>query len=136
MKKTILILVTILLSSCAPKLLQKQTMYYGYDFRPYTEKGFMFTTEGYNGDYESIASFSVVMFPELKEVPSKKSFSGTEIGYDKINASEVIDSMYTQASQMGANAIIRFSTKPVDKYEGTLRVEGIEVFGFAIKRKK
>ena len=137
MKKLLsLISLTILLYACSAVQTQKDIRYYAVDFRPHTEKGFLFTPEMYEGQYESIGMLSTVIFPGVKEVPTKKSFSGITMGYDRIYANEVIDSMYVKAVSMGADAFVRFEIKPAEKWNGDLLVQGIEVVGFAIKRKK
>ena len=137
MKKYLVALFVIFTACSGPRTMQKQIYYYGYDFRPYTANGFFITTEGYSGAYESIASLTTVMYPELKKDEAGMWIIGqrTNLVAGELSADEVIDSMYSQSKRMGADAIIRFNVRTVEKTYGVMVVEGIEVSGFAIKRK-
>jgi len=134
MKKYFIPLV-FLLFSCSTMETQKEIRYYGYDFRPYTAKGFLFTTEGYDGQYESIASFAAVMYPEVKQIEDQSVLGNTRWAAGEVHAGEVIDSMYARATRMGANAIIRFELRDIQKLNGKIIMEGLQASGFAIKRK-
>ncbi|MEL7832449.1 hypothetical protein [Fodinibius sp. Rm-B-1B1-1] len=115
----------------------------GYDFSEYTEDGFLFTPEAYNGDYQSIGLITVTQWPAVRKmtrrVPSPDSPNGyktvEEFYPDDIDVEKAIDEIYKVANNMGADAITRFDVTPTSRMNGTLTVQGVEISGFAIKRK-
>ena len=137
--KYFIIISLIFFSACRVKEVQKLTLYYQYDFTDYTKKGFLITPESYTGQYESIALITVEIFPEvrkktLEDDPQNKKFANYILG--DISTKEVIDSLYTRAVKMGADAIINFNTNHDLHYtNASLRVSGISASGYAIKRK-
>ncbi len=58
---------TILLTSCytSPPYFPKEVKTYIYDFRDYTEKGFLFTPENYNYNYKSVGEIQLLIEPEV-----------------------------------------------------------------------
>ena len=79
MKKLICLLIistSLILTNCAPSsgVSESPENYpvYGYDFTTYSEEGFLFTTETYLGEYESIGLIEIPYRPEFirAEVPS------------------------------------------------------------------
>ena len=125
--------------SCSTiSIIEKQVLVTGYDFRKYTNEGFLFTPESYSGDYESIGILSVEILPELRR--SK----GGSVGqfytpdmlwrYTPVYASEVLDSLYKTAKSMGADAVINLVIMRTQLTYKNVSAPGVEATGFAIKR--
>lgn len=113
----------------------------GYDFSEYTDQGFLITPEQYLEDYQSIGLITVTQWPAVnKSVRSVPNSDGTgyrkveEFHSENINVEKAIDEIYKVATNMGADAITRFDVTPTSRMNGTLRVQGVEISGFAIKR--
>jgi hypothetical protein len=111
------------------------------DFTKYTAKGFLFTPESYNDQYESIGILKVTIEPEILKLKNKKereynqvTHEGSEWLIESIKFNEAIDSIFTLASSMGANAITRFQLERVLRNDYGLLYNSYEVSGFAIKR--
>lgn len=51
-----------------------------------------------------------------------------------IDVDKAIQETYKVALNMGADAVTKFNVTPTSRLNGTLRVQGIEISGFAIKR--
>jgi hypothetical protein len=60
-------ILTLLILGCAAPLPSKRIDSWVVDFRPYTEKGFFFSTEMYQGSYEPIGIITVRGLSGLKE---------------------------------------------------------------------
>lgn len=107
---------------------------YGYDFRPYTAKGFLFTPEEYKGDYEPIGWF---LFTIKDGVTRQKQGISARFLPDLATAEESIEYVYNEVSAMGADALVRFDISIIkDTVGGTNMLgKGYQVTGFAIKRK-
>ena len=126
-------LVLILLFGCAPYIISPESSYFAIDFTKYSKEGFLFTTEKYLGDYESIGLVEYVLVPGARK---------SDLGYqvDDIRLSQAIDSLYYLAKDMGADAIVNFDAKSIQREysffsEGRIILNGYELGGFAIKRK-
>lgn len=140
------VLVLLTISGCAPSLLEWNTSYVptGYDFRDYADEGFLFTPEGFLGDYESMGVVNIEFMPEIKkakvtlpaEIPGYFILQTTSGSYyvQRHDTQKIIDEMHKLAIDMGANAVIRFQILPttIDN-EGT-PIPTIRATGFAIKR--
>ncbi len=123
----------------------KTSIVKGYDFTKYTSKGFLFTPEPYNGEYDAIGMIEISLYPAVTEDENKiynssdtwdrgTSFSNWFVG--KITASEVLDSLYNYTKKMGANAVVRLQIEDaLPRTNGEIVVQGIKASGFAIKRK-
>ena len=85
--------IMLLISCSSVKETERQTIFLGYDFTPYTDKGFLFTPFLYNDNYESIALLTVEMYPEIKKQHVKSAFDSesTKIVIEEINTNEVIN---------------------------------------------
>ncbi len=124
--------------------LNKGITFTGFDFRPYTNKGFLFTPEKYSGKYKSIGFISVNVYPEVSQ--DKFSIFTTEKIYNttygehwfinKILSNEAVDSLYQHAKRMGADAVTRFHAETISKLDGTISIQGLMFSGFAIKREE
>jgi len=109
----------------------------GFDFTKYASKGFLITPEQYLGEYQSIGVINVTIWPSVSESPKASAKGVTErqrwyIG--QLNVNKAIDRIYQQATNMGADGIMRFDVRSIERINGTLRIEGAEISGFAIDR--
>lgn len=144
----LLTVVIIAISSCATTSdIDGGIHYSAYDFRDYTEKGFLLTPETYRGNYESIGMIRVDFIPNIQSARTGQQGQrpaprdghdvvsiGTQFYYvEKPNHQEIIDEIYNMVVEMGANAIINFrlDSEPIGGHSQILRVI---VNGFAIKR--
>jgi uncharacterized protein YbjQ (UPF0145 family) len=140
----IILLNFIFLFGCAePFIVQKTVMTSVYDFTSYTKKGFLFTSEQYLYDYESIGQISVEIIPDVLESSyhevvgdewTKKS--GNSVWkVRKINPQEVLDELYNKAITMGADALVRLKFDSIEYWNGAIYFNSLQASGFAIKRK-
>lgn len=88
------------------------------DFREYTKKGFLFTPEGYTGKYESIGMIDFwVEEGAIWKIKEKKigRYAGSDLversgswEYEGTDLQSVLDVIFNQCNDMGANALINF----------------------------
>jgi len=126
-------LVLILVFGCSPKIINPESFYFAIDFTKYSKEGFLITPEKYLGEYESIGLVEYVLIPG-----ATKSDYGYQV--DDIRLSQGIDSLFSLAKDMGADAIMNFNINSTQRehtffMQGQLVLEGFELSGFAIKRK-
>jgi uncharacterized protein YbjQ (UPF0145 family) len=145
----LLITATLVLSSCSYiKYIPKSTTVSIIDFRQYTKNGFLFTPYDYKGDYESIGMIHAKLMPEAKIVKvstGKKDSIGNTIYKDdwdvsKIETHDAMDTLRENATKMGADAVINLEISSTQESfnigrQYSITLNGIEVEGFAIKRK-
>ena len=152
MKKILLIpLLLILFATCAepPDLIQEKFIVTGYDFTKYSDKGFLFTPNEYNGEYQSMGLIQLTYMPEAKLVTvyvSSLNSEGKPITIkkkkwkiDPLNVDKVIEDIYNLCMTMGANALTQMDIEPYSENhaQGTTKpitITGIKISGFAIKR--
>ena len=146
--KKLLLLIMLFTFGCVSKTSYVPEIYMvlGYDFTKYTEKGFLFTPNKYQGNYESIGMITLIYYPEANLVKTtKKSETGTSsVSYDwkvnNLNSSLLLDSLYSLSSSMGADAFTEFSitdTKEMSYGVGSvspISIKGTTISGFAIRR--
>ncbi len=132
-------------TACSPgqEVYEKEMEVRGYDFTKYTEEGFLITPEKYEGRYESIGVLRVSVWPEI-EVESSGDASPARPGPNDtdrawvttapVSRTEVIDSLYSRAERMGADAITQFESEIVTREESNVTRIGVEASGFAINR--
>ncbi len=138
----------VFLSGCGshPELYEKRTEASGYDFTKYTDRGFLITPEGYSGEYQSVGVLNVTVWPTVEELNAEEAppltdpidtGSGSKKWYitEPVSPQEAVDSLYTLADSMGADAIINFETEATkqDLNGGVTRI-GIRARGYAIER--
>ncbi len=126
---------TIFLISCigcsTSVSLKKEIIISDLDFRPYSEKGFLFTTETYTeSDYNAIGLMEITLKPGVWTNPN------ANVIFDRFDAQEGLDSLHQYAITRGADAIMNFRIE-----WRLLHVMGVsEAYptfsGFAIKRKR
>ncbi len=148
MRKAIIIALLLVTGCSAMKPLPGSRVLYGYDFTDYTQQGFLFTPEGYNQDYNSIGLLNLTFTPQVVEpqgIPANKSMNdfyrvnavdGSVWYVEKLDMQTAIDSMYSKASNMGADALIRFDASYNTRPHYEISITEIEVSGFAIKRQQ
>jgi len=145
----------VLLTSCyttSPSYFPKEVTTYVYDFRDYTAKGFLFTPENYDSDYKSIGEIQLVIEPEVwagkhptDRSPTKEYYAKPGQFYDDqtnkdswsyipINPKEILDSLYSIATNLGADAIINLRISKFKVEFPLTYAWGLKVYGFAIKR--
>lgn len=141
---SVLALAALLLTACGgPGVYEKEMVVSGYDFREYTEQGFLITPEKYTGSYQSIGMLTVTVWPriEVKEVREMLEDPGPNRGgedwfvTDPVQPQEVVDSLHAKARSMGADAVMNFRAVEVeeDLDNGPTR-SGVRARGFAIDR--
>lgn len=150
MKKISTLFITLLFISCSQlDHISRVSEFYGYDFRPYTEKGFMITPEMYQGDYESIGMIHYILTPEsrighvtrvsIDEFGDRKYHKEKVWKTEVIDVSAAIDSMYNQCVTMGADALVNFNVESEVREYTDIKlpviIKGYHISGFAIKRK-
>jgi hypothetical protein len=159
MKKSILFIIVVALSSCATSPFNRinpTEIVYGIDFSPFTQKGFLITPEKYAGSYESIGLINYEAFPgaNYKEVEksienyygSKKPviFKENKWVVDSISLQDVLTKVYNICVEMGADALVNFDYEIIPTSYGSvpraidnpLTIYGIHISGYAIKRKE
>jgi len=149
----LLVFVSLAFAACSPgpDLYEKKTTVAGYDFGDYTERGFLITPEGYEGAYQSIGTLRVTVWPAVERTDASQSGDETlsdPIGEDPVTGprwrvvepvdpQEVVDSLYVEAENMGADAILNFRTSVVREQVRTdLTRIGIRAKGFGIQREE
>lgn len=154
MRKTLLItstlFIAILFTGCATNKPVETDEYYfatGYDFTQYTEQGFLFTPEGFPGEYEAMGIIRINHQPQFMEIPDQQrnqQVPGSRvyvepdgISYWRVSEPDpdrMIQEAYDQATAMGADAIINFRIVGERITNGSLTVDSAVLHGFAIKR--
>jgi hypothetical protein len=117
----------------------------GYDFTPYTSKGFFISPEQYLSPYEPIGVIRISVFPEVKKYASFTAYDVKKYALvrgvprdwlvENVDLRAVIDEAYRVGSKMGADAIVRFLVDMKPMTNGEITYATYEVSGFAIKRK-
>ncbi len=144
--------------SCSVLQPQKSyTLEYIVDFSEYTQKGFLFTPEKYNGEYESIGLIALEAHPEILIDLDKLTMiekdgniiykTNNTDGYRKVKIGttayyikdlelqEVIKQFYDKAKIMGADATMNFEYKFILAKYSASHYNAIRISGFAIKRR-
>ncbi len=151
MKKYLFIVLLVWGWSCAPTptFIPKVSEINAVDFTPFTEKGFLFTPNKYTQDYESIGIINFTYFPEANLIEKKIKRGKDEKDdmivkfwdIEKFDINLLLYEVYTASIQMGADALTEFSIKSVSSNHALgssypVSINGIQVYGFAIKRNK
>jgi len=145
---SLLIIASIFISSCVTHQLtewETDLRSSGYDFRSYTERGFLFTPEIYTESYEAIGLVEITYVPEIREhrqpgnpVPlaGYRILSSNDRNYyiELPETDNLIEEMYNLADGLGADALSNFRISPERLNNNNVEIETIKVSGFAIKR--
>lgn len=135
MKKLVFLIAVFFASCTTVKEFSRQDVPTLLDFRPYTAKNFIITTETYTGNYEPVGVVSYKIIPASSFAESNYSTTGNW-HCDIIKSSVLIDSLYVMCNNLGANAIMNFWFKIGDSNTGNIRdYYTISAGGFAIIRK-
>lgn len=156
MKKTIYLLFVVILTGCASSNLElwdTELRALGYDFRPYTDQGFLFTPESYNEAYDAVGLVEIIYIPKIIKAPSSTTtrtfsesrpmnrdgfsilLSGIHYYYvERPDTEKLIAEMYDLASGFGADALSNFNITTEVIYNNDVAIATIKVTGFAIKR--
>lgn len=129
----------------------------GIDFREFTEKGFQFTPENPEGEYQSVGIIEVDFYPEIVEIDintynTAKRNGGYVIGnkdysvqrtylnntaeyfaIEKFNTDSLLNEIYELASGWGANAIVNLRFES-ESFTTGITWSKVSVRGFAIKK--
>ncbi len=124
-----------LLEACSPGVthVAPVTIVSGIDFTRYTQRGFLFTPEVYDGPYEAVGLITVTRYAEGRFNQETASWD-----FDPISVRDVVDSIYARATAIGADALMRFHLENVMGPPAAARLPatpGLEVSGFAIRRR-
>jgi len=149
MKRLILLIGLVFMSNCTSiNTLSKIDSFNDIrmiDFTEYSKKGFLITTEAYNGKYESIGIINCGARAAAKKHTEEttlqrggRTVRNYEWKIEKIYIDSVLSLAYEQASKMGGDCIMNFRLTASDKtYEDGFQmvtVPGVEINGFVIKR--
>jgi hypothetical protein len=146
--KKLSVIFLILLFGCGPQLsyVPGTSSTYVIDFSKYSKQNFIITPDKYPGKYESIGMITVVFMPEAKKenkyvFDEFKMYQGEQKLWasQKIDMEKIPDNFHEKAVSMGANAVINFEIKPYSEMHRVsqtenVKIDGLEVSGFAIKR--
>lgn len=145
MKKygSFLILMIFLISSCAPikRIIDPEENFYGYDFREYLKKDFLFLTDKYYGEYQELAIVKLEIYPmgEYQRVIVNPNIPNEtykwEWVFEEVSVQDAINNIYYKSIQFGGDAFVNFSLKEISKINGLVEVNGISISGNIIKRK-
>ena len=153
--KKLVFLVLITLAGCEVEnitMIPAEKHAWGMDFSPYSHKGFLFTSESYNGKYESVGLVNYSFRPKVEykqngftldpyeemfnrkvEIPNYQWIA------DSASVSDAINEIYGICLKLGADALINFQyTVTPELHDNIKHPVKINVFrfsGFAIKRK-
>lgn len=147
---TLLLITLLILTSCAtttrPTAQDDLIFPSGFFFTQYTEQGFLFTPEGYPGEYESKGiiyinyqpRFLYLENPNVPRIPGYYIYKEPGLNHwwrvSFPDPAALIEQAYKLAIEMGADAVINFEMEPTTYTNGTLTVANARLTGFAIKR--
>lgn len=134
-------LVIFITTSChTPQTIPVRENLFLLDFVPYTVEGFLFTTEGYTGEYESIGMV------EYKFTTSSTTQQLDDVGViimwidDPFDIQSGLEIVYNEVLNLGADALINLEvialeSSPDKRSSNTLyQPSGYIIKGFAIDR--
>jgi hypothetical protein len=154
MQKLFIIISILFFISCAPSLKQKRIpeimMIMEIDFTKYSEKGFLFTPNSYQGDYNSKGLITLTYYPDAELITTVKTMKNNvgEVSTYKesywntnsINSNTLLDSIYSICLEMGADAFTQLeilNSPPIHHASLTtnpVSISGKIINGYAIKR--
>ena len=146
--KMIAIFTIIVFSGCATTELtewQTDIRSSGYDFRQYTEQGFLFTPEIYTEQYDAIGLVEVTYVPRVMKAHDQQNpaniagFRNIYVGQTHYylelpDTDELISEMYNLADGLGADALSNFRITTDTVVNNGYNIETVKITGFAIKR--
>ncbi len=141
MKKLLFLLTSCcILSGCAITYnhIPPVSEFYGIDFRPYIEKGFLITPEFYLGEKDIIADVTYVLSPEANRVDLNPNDAVPPVWISQpVNIYQAMDSVYNFCIDRGANGLVNFrlDQHPITTPPPATTINRITITGYAIKRK-
>ena len=140
-----IVLAALSLSCAGPQTVARKEVFdvKAFDFSKYTDQGFLITPEEYLDDYQSIGIITVTQWPAVHKQDRRVQAPNSPDGYklveeyfsETIDVKKTVEKIYQEAKAMGADAITNFKVTSTSRQNGNLRVQGVEISGFAIKRK-
>ncbi len=114
------------------------------DFRPYADKGFLFTPNRYTLEYDSRGIVTIEVWPKVVKIPREKEGkmrSNPETFWqdgwlwiaEEVPTQDALDSAYAVATRLGADALVEFESERIEVPPGSKRTV-MRMNGFAIKR--
>lgn len=87
-----------------------------FDFSEYTEEGFTFTPQDYDGPYKAVGMISMTIRPEAQKMDRGTEVAPDNENYDiqgdwmikRVTTDRLVQATYEEAVAMGANGIINF----------------------------
>jgi len=116
MKKYLFIFFVLIVGCTAVKEIPKSLETYVWDFSKYTEKGFYFYENCYNGNYKLVAKILIISYAEGIDLyaEGKAQYEGTYL-FKKLDWDEILSVIYNKAIEYDANAIINFKIENTSK---------------------
>lgn len=148
MRKILIVLSLVIFTSCASSKFETwetELRSSSYDFRPYTEQGFLFTPDKYTEPYDAIGLVEITYIPNISKAPSvtrpdqmrgyRIMKAGTTFYYVELpDIDKLLAEMFNLADGFGADALSNFKITKETVYNGNVPIETVKVSGFAIKR--
>lgn len=106
------------------------------DFTPYTAQGFLFTPEPYLGDYESVGLITVTVTAAGERKRLRPGIYDWEWDLTPLQSDSVLHYFHRRATELGADAMVRFSLAPSSTDIAGEPVPTLVASGFAIRRTK
>ena len=115
----------------------------GYDFRPFSERGFLFTPADFAGRYEAVGFLTLRFTPEsnkasfsdaTEEARERGFWKGNSYWiYNTVDIDDLLESYYSEATQLGANGVIHFNVAVEDAEVLGVPIPVYTLSGFAIR---
>jgi len=128
-------------------MIQEKVIFFGYDFKKYSDKDFLFTPNIYQGEYESIGLITLIYLPkaQLLELYSGeftnegKPIKKKTWKVEEYNSDDFLDKIYNLCVEMGSDAftqmeILTHSESYAQNTFYPVTINGVKIVGFAIKR--
>lgn len=136
MKRLLPLLVILAGCSSGPSIINARTDVVGIDLRPYTEQGFLFTPNAYAGEHDAVGIITVTVWPKALKVQRSSGATLSEWQQEPVNVADALQQARDQAAELGADALTNVViTQPTRQAWGAV-LSGVEISGFAIRRKQ
>lgn len=125
--------------ACTPRPMPGRIDSYVVDFSPFKDRGFLFTPESYNGDYDGVGLIEIVFRPPVTVTRTSDGgfWGGSGLKYETetVDMESALEELYNRASSMGSDAVVNFRMRYVSVLTGQRYFDSLVLSGFAIKRK-
>lgn len=140
LKKWGWLVVAIAIGCATNKAIPPTTVVSGFDLRRFAQRGFLFSPEPYNGQFDALGFVAVTQYDGVQWSNSSEQWE-----LIPVSTADVLDSVYSRSLALGADALVRMEVRAVES-PGTEKdwriagtpphsVPGIQVSGWAIKRR-